>query len=77
MPRERDGNWREAGVGTASQDGGRLTDTTTGTLADKKQGQFVTKSQTPDPLPLRRLPLFLTSPVPRLPLWPAGILPRL
>lgn len=49
MPRERDGNWRELGVGTISQDGGCLMDTTTGTLVEKKQGQFVTKSQIPDP----------------------------
>lgn len=59
MPRERDGNWIGVGVGTISQDGGRLMDTTNGILADKKQGQFVTKSQIPDP------------PVsPQSPLWP-------
>lgn len=36
-------------MGTISQDGGRLMDTTNGILADKKQGQFVTQSQIPDP----------------------------
>lgn len=37
---------------TVSQDGGRLTGTTTGILVDKKHGQFVTKSQIPGPLPI-------------------------
>ena len=36
---------------TVSQDGGRLMGTTTGILVDEKQGQFVTKSQIPGPLP--------------------------
>lgn len=54
MPRECDGNGRGVGVGTGSQDGGRLMDTTTGILADKKQGQFVPSSRPP---PLPRLPL--------------------
>lgn len=46
------GSGEKGGVRTVSQDGGRLTGTTTGILVDKKHGQFVTKSQIPGPLPL-------------------------
>lgn len=61
MPCERDGNWRE--VGTSSQDGGRLMDVSTGILANKKQGQFVTKSQVPEPRPSPGSPSVLIPPV--------------
>lgn len=46
-------------MGTISQDGGCLMDTTSDTVADKKQDQFVTKSQIPGALPHPRLPLCL------------------